>query len=84
MGESRSLSFVPEESAPVSSPQSRPAPCPREKSLCLGEKYRLSGVARSCSMLDVPHLRDVGRGPRFNVGVEFAPNLGGWNDLEDS
>ena len=40
---------------------------------------------RRCSTLDLPHLRDVGRGPRFGFGVEFAPNfLGGWNDLEDS
>jgi len=34
-------------------------------------------------MLDLPHLRDVGCSPTFNVGVEFAPNfLGGWDDLE--
>src|SRR5450631_1287811 len=36
------------------------------------------------STLDLPHLRDIGRGPRFDFGVELAPNiLGGWNDLED-
>jgi hypothetical protein len=35
--------------------------------------------------LDLPYLRDVGRGPRFDLGAEFAPNfLGGWNDLEGS
>ena len=35
-------------------------------------------MAFGCSTLNVPHLRDVGRGPRFNVGVEFAPNF--WED----
>jgi hypothetical protein len=39
--------------------------------------------------LDLPHLRGVARGLRFDVGVELAPKLlakllGGWNDLEDS
>src|ERR1700722_15287698 len=40
-------------------------------------KYRSPGLARRCSMLDLPHLRDIGRGPRFNFGAEFALNLGG-------
>ena len=48
-------------------------PCPRGKSLCPAEKYRLSGLARRCSTLDLPHLRGAGRGPSFNLGVEFAP-----------
>jgi coenzyme PQQ precursor peptide PqqA len=26
-------------------------------------------------MLDLPHLRDSGCGPRFNVGVEYTPNF---------
>jgi hypothetical protein len=37
-----------------------------------------------CSTLNLPHLRGVDRGPRFNVGAERAPNfMGEWNDLED-
>jgi len=35
-------------------------------------------MSRRCSALDLPHLRRVGRGPRFNFGVEFAPNS--WED----
>jgi hypothetical protein len=45
----------------------------------------MSGLACKRSTLDVPHLREVGRGPRFRLDVEFASNFsGGCNELEDS
>ena len=62
-----------------------PGDCPKEKSLCPREKYRPSGPVRKRARLDLPHLRDVRRGPRFGFGAEFAPNfMGEWNDLEGS
>ena len=35
-------------------------------------------MARRYSTLDLPHLRGVGRGSRFNFGVDLAPNP--WED----